>query len=469
MSIVIEIINILFWFVVILIPLVVIHEFGHLIMARLNGVKVIEFGVGIPPRAIYRKWKGIIWSLNWVMLGGFAKIYGDHDALDEAKEQSKLNPKLAKEKYIEDRLQELVVNQELEFFLKDNQLAYDKGWREFDNSKFLSSDDQDYSKEKIEEYTKKQDTLVTLARWEYENKLDSGEAFFNKNIFQKTLILLGGIIFNLATAIIIFIIFFGFIGSPLSFVPFGGQEGIEDAYKVSYQSDEVQVLTLDTSGAAYAAGLRPQDTLLSISGQDINELGSFDDFKQIIDESRGESVSMVYVDNDSGEKITTDLEIEEEGSRSKFGVGSNAIGYPATLKSKTFFGAVQESFSQTWFVLTENFKALGRIVMAPFTQDEEALEQVGGPVLVGSIGNDIFELQGVKGILNAMAFISISLAAFNLLPLPALDGGRMVIIYINRILGKRNKKLEASVITATMLLLLAAGVLIAFKDIQTLR
>ena len=48
MSLLLEITNVLFWFVVILIPLVVIHEFGHLIMARLNKVKVIEFGVGIP-------------------------------------------------------------------------------------------------------------------------------------------------------------------------------------------------------------------------------------------------------------------------------------------------------------------------------------------------------------------------------------------------------------------------------------
>ncbi len=469
MSVIFEIINILFWFVVILIPLVVIHEFGHLIMARLNGVKVIEFGVGIPPRVAYKKWKGIIWSLNWVLLGGFAKIYGDHDALDEAKEQSKINPKLAKEKYIEDRLQELVYNKELQFFLEDNQLAYDKEWREFDDSKYLSSDAQDFDKKIQGEYAKKQKTLETLAAWEYENKLESGDAFFNKNIVQKTLILLGGILFNLATAITIFIIFFGFVGSPLSFVSFESRAETEKAYDVSYQSDEVQVATINTTGAAYAAGLRPQDYLLSISGQNINELESFDEFKDLIDSSRGESVPIVYVDKESGEEVTADLNLSEEGDTSVFGVRNTDIGYPATLKSKSLVSAVGESFSQTWFVLKENFKALGRIVMVPFTQDNEALEQVGGPVLVGSIGNEIFELQGAKGILNAMAFISVSLAAFNLLPLPALDGGRIVIVFINAILGKRNKKLEASVITATMLFLLAAGVLIAFKDIQTLR
>jgi regulator of sigma E protease len=61
--------------------LVLVHEFGHFIAARRNGVEVEEFGLGFPPRALSRKTKsGMILSLNWLPLGGFVKLKGEHDA-----------------------------------------------------------------------------------------------------------------------------------------------------------------------------------------------------------------------------------------------------------------------------------------------------------------------------------------------------------------------------------------------------
>ncbi|MDQ3065020.1 MAG: site-2 protease family protein [bacterium] len=62
------------------IGLILIHEWGHFIMARRNGVEVEEFGLGFPPRAkILKKLNGTIYSLNWLPLGGFVKLKGEHD------------------------------------------------------------------------------------------------------------------------------------------------------------------------------------------------------------------------------------------------------------------------------------------------------------------------------------------------------------------------------------------------------
>jgi len=61
-DVIMKILEISFWFIVLLIPLVAIHEFGHLLFARLFKVKVLEYGIGLPPRAFYKKWKGIVWS-----------------------------------------------------------------------------------------------------------------------------------------------------------------------------------------------------------------------------------------------------------------------------------------------------------------------------------------------------------------------------------------------------------------------
>lgn len=69
---------------IILVLLVVVHELGHAIAARRNGVVVEEFGIGFPPRAWAKKLKnGILFSLNWLPLGGFVKLQGEHDAANK--------------------------------------------------------------------------------------------------------------------------------------------------------------------------------------------------------------------------------------------------------------------------------------------------------------------------------------------------------------------------------------------------
>ena len=67
-----------------LVLLVVVHELGHAIAARRNGVVVEEFGIGFPPRAWSKKLhNGVLFTLNWLPLGGFVKLQGEHDAANK--------------------------------------------------------------------------------------------------------------------------------------------------------------------------------------------------------------------------------------------------------------------------------------------------------------------------------------------------------------------------------------------------
>lgn len=68
---------------------VFLHELGHFLVARWSGVKVHEFGIGIPPKLIriFRDKKGTDWTLNWIPLGGFVRLKGEHFSDPESREK----------------------------------------------------------------------------------------------------------------------------------------------------------------------------------------------------------------------------------------------------------------------------------------------------------------------------------------------------------------------------------------------
>jgi regulator of sigma E protease len=467
MDVIIQTINILFWFIVILIPLVAIHEFGHFLFARLTGVKVLEFGIGIPPQWLRKRWKGVIWSLNYVLLGGFARIYGDHDAIDDAHETNKIDPKLARETYQKDRLFEIFGNKELEFFLEDNNIEYTGTMKSLENSGYIEGKAVNLTESETSSFDKALKQISTLIDWEFDNKIHSTEVFYNKNLFQKILILLGGVTFNLITAFLIFFLLTGFLGTQAQPMLLDDYSNVSKNATILSKSDYLTVFSVLKDSNAYNAGLRSGDYLISFAGQDLRKLEGFSDFKSIVDSNKGASVPLVYIKKDSGVQTTTNVELKEVNGKSLFGVSSQGFGYMVVFKAKDIGSAVQLSARQVWSVFTLNFEVLGKLVSAlnPWAQDKSALQYVGGPVAVGSVGQKIFDFQGYKGVLNIMAVVSVGLAAFNLIPLPALDGGRIVIVVLSKITGRRNKKLEGMVISGTMIVLLGLGLIIAINDI----
>ena len=467
MDTIIQTINILFWFIIILIPLVAIHEFGHFLFARLTGVKVLEFGIGIPPQWLRKRWKGVIWSLNYVLLGGFARIYGDHDAIDDAHETNKVDPKLARETYQKDRLYEIIGNKELEFFLEDNNIEYSETMKQLETSGYIEGKTADITDAQKVAFDKALKQIGTLINWEFDNKISSSEVFYNKNVFQKVLILLGGVTFNLITAFLIFFILTGFIGTQAQPMLLDDYQTVQSKATIISKSDYLTVFSVLKDSNAFKAGLRNGDYLVSFAGQDLRNIKGFDDFKKIVDANKGASVPLTYIKKDSGVQTQTQIELKESNGAALFGVNAQGFGYMVVFKAKDLGSAAQLSLKQVWGVFVLNFEVLGKLVSAlnPWAQDKSALQYVGGPVAVGSIGQKIFDFQGYKGILNIMAVVSVGLAAFNLIPLPALDGGRIVIVLLSKITGRRNKKLEGVVISVTMFILLGLGLIIAVNDV----
>lgn len=455
MDVISQILSIVFWFIIILIPLVAIHEFGHLLMARLFGVKVLEYGIGIPPRILSRKWKGIIWSLNYIPLGGFARIYGDNDAIDLAHEHIQSDPNKAREEYISNRLNEIIGAGDLKYFLEENNLEYNENWRDFEKNHPKTPSP------KLEEQ------LHTLISWEYDTKITSKDTFFNKNLIAKIFILLGGILFNLATAFVLFFLMFGVISTPVQPLLLEDYNQIKQEAVITSKSEYITLFSVLKDSPAYKAGIRPGDELINLGGRELTSIQNFDEFRDLIDQNKGQIIPVTYINKSTGEKVDSTVNLEMKDGKSMFGVNSAGFGYLVSFRAKDLGSAFAVAGERTWTIFLANFKALGDIVLAllPSTQDKTALEGVGGPIAVGEFGGRIFSFQGISGVLNVMAIVSIGLAALNLLPIPALDGGRILLVTLSSITRKRNRKLEMAAISITFVLLLGLGLLIAFNDV----
>jgi regulator of sigma E protease len=480
-DIVLNIIFMILAFIIVLVPLIAIHELGHLLFSRLFGVKIPEFGIGIPltRHRISRKWKGITWSLYPWLIGGFVRIHGDQCALDEAYEEYKKSPDAARKEYIPNRYHELIFNQDLEEFLRENNLDYDEEWKKFHDLAISQKTLTDSS------FLSKKDTLETLIEWEFDAKISSKDkravkdTFFAKNWLQQSLIVFGGIIFNFLTAFIIFVAVFGSFGNIPSTVYTNSNGDLIPYYKVKIEDERqrlgtngrieqpnegLTVFIVNKGEVADKLGLVRNDRLLELAGQDLKNLQNPEDLNKIIKDNAGKTVTLVYIDNKNNQTVQKDVTIPSENPR--LGIGA---GYTIVKKANGFWGAIVMGFNETIEVTVKSFEALGRLAQSPFVPEyRNVIDQTSGPIQVSALSVGIFRVFGIGGILYLIALISIGLAVMNMLPIPALDGGRFVMLSLNKILGKRNKRVEAIAISATFVLLIALSVLIAIKDINSL-
>lgn len=489
--------SIFFWFVIILIPLVVIHEFGHLLISRMFGVKIPEYAIGMPlvKRTFYKRWRGVIWSFYWPLLGGFVRIYGDNDAIDEAYETGKTDPKKAKTDFVPNRIQEIINNRELQFFLEDNGLEYTKDWQNFEAMArksqklemtselfvnfafgllvgFNLTDNKtesisfDEKKLRVNEFFDRMwKQLGTLVEWEYDKQINSKETFFSKNWIQQTLIISGGVLFNMIAAVLLFWLLFSGVGINNTMYPVDQFSTLTKNATITSQSEYITSSVVADSVAA-KAGLKSGDKIYKFAGVLTSTITSQQQFIDLVQANKDKTVEIEYKSKDSDELQTTKATlVKNDKGEYKFGIGS--VLREINFEAKNFGSGFNLALNQTGLVVNQTFTVLGDIFKALLpNQDKTVLQYVGGPVAVGSISSKIFDTQGVQGIITIMAAISINLAVLNMLPIPALDGGRWIILTINKLTKKRNLKIEAAVISITFLLMMGLAIFIAFNDVR---
>lgn len=357
--------------------LVVVHEFGHFIMARRNGVEVEEFGIGFPPRAWSKKLKsGMLFTLNWLPLGGFVKLKGEHDA-DTAK-----------------------------------------------------------------------------------------GSYGAASLWSKTKIIGAGVAMNLIVAIIMFTLL-AIIGMP---------KVIENQFTVSSDTkimrNEVLIASIEDNSPASQAGLQPKDQLTSIgieNGETV-QITEAESLPEATKKFQGQKVQLSFEREGKINKVDVQLRSTDEVEASKN--SENPKGYlgvvPAefTLQRSTWSAPiVGVGITKQFTELT--LKGLGSIVTGLVRGNtKQASEQVSGPVGIFVLIRDGSKL-GLQFILMIVAIISLTLAIMNILPIPALDGGRLFVSYLFKILNKPlTEEVEDRIHGTGFALLMLLFVLITVVDIK---
>lgn len=392
-------------FLLILSVLVLIHEAGHFFVAKKMGIKVEEFGFGFPPRLLSKKIGETIYSINWLPIGGFVKLYGEDEAPLRSDSPRGLSPR----------------------------------------SRNFASKGQ-------------------------AGGGDFERAFFARSAWQRAIVIVAGVVMNAVLAAVIFYIFLGLSGFKTD-LPLLSDYKFLGVTQTNIQ--EVVISSIAKNSPAEKQGLKVLTKIISINGEKIK------DSKQMIDIvglNKGREIEITWsnlqTNNIHKTKVTPrSIVPKNEGA---LGVGlfslSTAVLNYSTPVQKVFSGIIHPIN-----LMAYNLNVMGRLIKVSLEKKTtEPLSQgISGPVGIASITGSILEIQDLKakvlGLLNLAGILSISLAFFNVLPIPALDGGRLFFILIEAVTGKKvNQRFESLTHTIGMMILLGLMVLITFKDIGKL-
>lgn len=331
---------------ILFIGLVVVHEWGHFIMARRGGVDVEEFGIGFPPKAkTLTKKNGTEYTLNWLPLGGFVRLKGEHDA-DKSKGSYGAAP-----------------------------------------------------------------------------------------LWTKVKIMVAGVVMNLFTAYVMLVLL-ALIGVPKLI---DNQFTVKSDETISRQ--EVFIGYVEPDSPAAKAGLQNRDVLERIgpAGEAQQEITQVSNFPDLTKQYAGQKIDLQFKRDNTSQTATIQLRSADEVETSKS--TDNPKGYlgvsPGEFQVNRYTWSspiVAAGLIKQFTELT--FKGLGSVISGLFVGDtKKATEQVTGPVGIFVIlqqGSDL----GVQFILMVIAVISLSLAIMNVLPIPALDGGRLFVTLLYRAFKK---------------------------------
>ncbi|MBE6051174.1 MAG: site-2 protease family protein [Clostridium sp.] len=329
--------------------IIIIHELGHFVLAKINGVKVLSFSIGFGPKILTHKGKETEYSISLLPVGGYVEMYGMID--DEEGDEKQEEPK------------------------------------------------------------------------------DVDRMFMSKSPLQRLSIIIAGPLMNIVLAIFLFgssYMNFGYIDTSLGKVTEGG--------------------------AAIEAGMEAGDRITKVNG---NKIFTSDDIGLAVNSSGEKPVTLEYERAGQVKEATLTPKFDEELNRYRIGIEF------ATVENPTIGQCVKHSFDETFGLITENYKAIVKLISGKgnFKTD------LGGPVAIVKVSSSAAKA-GVWAMVKLVAILSIGVGIFNLVPLPVLDGGTSVLLLIEMITRRKVPTKVVNVLnTIGVVFLFGLMIIVTIKDI----
>ncbi len=329
-------------FIIILAILVLVHEFGHFIVAKKAGIRVDEFGLGFPPKIWSKQWRGTLYTLNAIPFGGFVKIFGEDSHSEEIKTDA-----------------------------------------------------------------------------------DKSTSFVYKPKWVQAAVLVAGVSMNIIFAWLVISTSLA-IGVPAT-SDYGGYGKITNP--------KLAIMDVSPDSPADKAGLKMGDEIVTLSARLGNETKTFSEnpmsaegAKNFINTNSDSEISVSF--KRAGQEINTVSLKPADGIVSDRKVIGVALESTGILKVPLYLAPIEGARS-TWLMLEQTAFGLFDFLKGIFTFKSD-FSQVSGPVGIAKVVGEA-RAMGFVYLLTLTAIISINLAIINLLPFPALDGGRLLFVAIEAI------------------------------------
>ncbi|CAM3704488.1 RIP metalloprotease RseP [Mesobacillus zeae] len=409
-------------FIVIFGALVFFHELGHFVFAKRAGILCREFAIGFGPKVFSHKKGETTYTIRLLPIGGYVRMAGEDPEMIEIKpgyrvglvfDENNFASKIIinnKEKYPDARIVEVEkADIEKELFIS----GYEEG-----------------EEEELKVFPLRRDAVLVEGGVETQIA-PYDRQFAAKTLGQRTMAIFAGPMMNFILAFIVFIILALIQGVPVNDPVLG---------------------KLTPEGSAFKAGLKEGDTVLAIDG---SEISSWSDVVDIIRNSPGKNLEF-SIDRDGKQleiPVTPEVKKIEDEKMGIIGVFSPVE--KSALKSFTY------GFEETYNWTKEIFSMLGKLLTGQFS-----IDALSGPVGI-YVSTDTVAKSGVIYLMHWAAILSINLGIMNLLPFPALDGGRLMFFGIEALRGKpidRHKEGMVHFIGFALLMLLM--LVVTWNDIQ---
>lgn len=415
-------------FIIVFGVLVSVHEYGHMFFAKRAGIMCPEFAIGMGPKIFSFRKNETLYTIRLLPVGGYVRMAGD--GIDEVPVEPGMSVKIKLND--KDEITHIILDDQHKFQQAEVIEIKKCDFKDKMYVEGITSYDDERHRYYIakEAYFVEGGSLIQIA--------PRNRQFMHKKTYQKFLTLFAGPLFNFILALVIFIGLAYYQGTPTNSV-----KQVADHYP------------------AQEAGLKSGDKIEQIGS---HKISTFDDIQKALDSNKDKPVKVTYERDGKNKTVELTPKKVKEGTKVSPKI-SYKIGYQPQSEHSSLIeplvAGVQQFVKAGTLIFTAIVAMIGSIFTGGFSFD-----MLNGPV--GIYHNvDTVVKTGIINLIGWTALLSVNLGLMNLLPIPALDGGRILFVLYEAVFRKPvNKKAETYIIGAGAVFVIIIMILVTWNDIQ---